>query len=349
MKINGKRLLIAAGALITAGIIIAGIGYAIVRGDERSTQMENQSYTVSDIQSIRINTDMPHVVLTPVDGNQINLSWQTDEYIEYRATLENGVLDIEYRFGDNWLKSALLSLFVHNEYILEIELPNEYAGALQIQTVSGKLIAETSAALDSCSLKTVSGKISAVNITSKGDIEVRSTSGGINVESVQAAGDLYIQSVSGTVALMKSTAQGGMQIKTTSGSVTAAELNVATGVSVKTTSGKAELSQLECGGDMTMESVSGSLRPADVSCQSFTAKAVSGSISFHGLTAGNIELKNTSGSISGSISGKRADYSITASTVSGKSNLQNATGSGDKTLKLSTVSGSIDVQFDGGN
>ena len=105
---------------------------------------------------------------------------------------------------------------------------------------------------------------------------------------------------------------------------------------------------MQCEGNVTLETVSGSLRPGDVSCTGFIAKTVSGGIRFHGLTAETIELKSTSGSINGSVNGAQDEYSVSVSTVSGKSNLQNAAGSGDKQLTLSTVSGGIDIQFEGG-
>ncbi|MBN1778066.1 MAG: DUF4097 family beta strand repeat protein [Clostridiales bacterium] len=347
MKPYQRRLLTIALALIVAGAAVIGIGYAITQNNKESSTMENQSYQVSEINAIQINTDTPNVVITPTDGDKINLSWQTDDYVEYKATLTDGELSVEYRIDTNWLKSLFKSWLSGNEYILEIELPNAFKGALDVSTVSGKIIADTSAALDHCSLTSVSGRISAVNITSKADVRIRSTSGETSADTVQAEGDLSIQTVSGSVSFFKSTAMGGMEIKTTSGGVTAAELSAAA-FYLKTTSGRVELSQLQCEGDVTLESVSGSLQLADVSCAGFAAKTVSGGIHFHGLTADTIELKGTSGSINGSVNGTQDEYGVSVSTVSGKSNLQNAAGSGGKKLTLSTVSGGIEIQFEGG-
>ena len=139
-----------------------------------------------------------------MDGDKINLSWQTYDYVEYKATLTDGKLSIEYRIDTNWLKSLFKSWLSSNEYILEIELPNDYKGALDVSTVSGKIIADTGATLDHCSLTSVSGKISAVNVTSKADINIRSTSGEASADSIHAAGDVSIQSVSGYVSFFKS-------------------------------------------------------------------------------------------------------------------------------------------------
>ena len=310
--------------------------------------MENQSYQASEITAIQIQTDTPNVVITPVDGEKINLSWQTDDYVEYEATLTDGTLSVKYRINTNWLQSLFQSWLTNNEYILEIELPSDYKGALDVATVSGKIIADTKASLDSCSLTSVSGGISAVNIDSKADIKIHSTSGAASADTIHAAGDIAVQTVSGSIALLKSDALGGMELKTASGSVTAAELNAGGAFYLKTTSGGAEISRLQCEGDVTLESVSGTLRPADIACAGFSAKTVSGSIRFHGLAAESIELKSTSGSVNGSVAGTRDEYAVSVSTVSGSSNLQNTAGSG-KTLTLSTVSGGIDVQFEGGN
>ncbi len=329
MKPFHNRLLYGALMLIVVGLAIAGIGYAMTRNREGDTTMENQSYQVADVRSIQIDTDTPNVIITPVDGGQMNLSWQTDEYVEYQATLKDGVLSISYRTRSNWLKALFSAPFLNNEYILEIELPGGFQGDLNISTVSGKIIADTAADLDSCGLKSVSGVISAANITARQEFTLRSTSGSITANALKAGGDVRIQTVSG--------------------GVTADKLESGGALSVKTTSGKAELTQITAQSGLTLESVSGTLRIQDASCETFTAKSVSGGIRPEGVKAESIDMKSTSGSIKGSLGGSRGEYSISVSTVSGGSNLQNASGSGGKTLKLSTVSGGIDLQFEEGN
>ncbi|HRX07894.1 MAG TPA: DUF4097 family beta strand repeat-containing protein [Candidatus Limiplasma sp.] len=329
MKPYHKRLLNMAVILIIVGAAIAGVGYAMSKNKEGDTAMENQSYNVADVRAIQIQTDTPHVIITPVDGEQMNLSWQTNEYVEYQATLENGVLDITYRTSTNWLKTIFSAPFANNEYILEIELPNSFAGDLDVSAVSGKVIADTSSALDVCSLKSVSGVISAANLHALSDLTIKSTSGGISADAISAGGDIRLQSVSGSVTAKQAEATGAF--------------------TVKTTSGKVELTQVTAGGSMSLDSVSGSLSVQDASCAALTAKTVSGGIRPENLQAQDIELKSTSGSIRGSVSGAQGEYAISMSTVSGKSNLKNTAGSGGKTLKLSTVSGGIEIQFTGEN
>jgi hypothetical protein len=329
MKPFYKRLLAGALMLIIAGAAVAGIGYAIMRSKKGDTVMENQSYAAADVRSIQIDTDTPNVIITPVDGDQMNLSWQTDDIVEYRATLEGGVLSISYRIGSNWLKTIFVAPFAHNDYILEIELPNSFKGVLDVSTVSGKIIADTPASLDGCDLKSVSGVISAANIASLYDLTIRSTSGSVTADTIKAAGDIRIQTVSGGITTDRAEAGGAF--------------------SLTTTSGKAVITQIAAKGDVSLNSVSASLQAQDVSCAAFSAKSVSGGIHLQGIAADSMVLINTSGSIRGSISGKQGDYAISVSTVSGGSNLKNAAGSGGKTLKLSTVSGGIDLQFEGGN
>lgn len=329
MKPLRKRLLRGALMLIAVGLAIAGIGYAITNSREGDTSMENQSYRAADVRSIRIETDTPNVIVTPVDGDQMNLSWQTDEYVEYEAELKDGVLSVTYRTGSSWLKAVFVAPFVHNDYILEIELPGSYRGGLDVSTASGRIIADTAAELEGCALKSVSGVISAANITSLQDIALVSTSGGITADTLGAGGDVRIQTVSGAVTADKLSAGGSF--------------------SVKTTSGKAELTQIAAKSDAAINSVSGALTMQDVSCVAFSAKTVSGGIRPEGIAAESIELRSTSGSIKGSVQGSRGEYDISVSTVSGGSNLQNASGSGGKTLTVSTVSGGIDLLFAQGN
>ncbi len=329
MSLLHRRFLAAAALLIVVGLAVAGIGYSMTRNQEGDTNMEKQSYAAADVNAIQIGTDVPHVIITPVDGDQMNLSWQTDEYMQYEATLKNGVLEISYRNTRNWLESIFNVPFVGNEYILEIELPKAFQGDLMVDTASGKIIAETAADLKECKLKTVSGVISAANLTVQSDLSLHTTSGSITAENLQAMESVRLQSVSGSITAQAVTAGG--------------KLNG------KTTSGRLEFTQVTAEGDMTLNSVSGSLNLQDVSCAALSAKSVSGSIRPVGLKADSIELRSTSGAVKGMLAGSQSDYSISVSTVSGSNNLKNADGNGAKPLQINTVSGSVKITFEEGN
>ncbi len=345
MKINGKRLLAAAALLIVIGFAVFGVGHAGFGQNKEGYSMENQSYALSGIERIEINTDSPSVVIRPVTGDQIHMTWQADDYAELQSELADGTLSIDYRFAANWLESLLLSPLNGDDYVLEIELPDQFAGELDVRSASGSISVFSALALEDLSLRTVSGKIDVSDIDTKKSVQLRSTSGSVHADAVHAAADIVVQSVSGKTDLRKVTALGGITMKTTSGRIDGEQLSAAGSIDVDTTSGAVDVKQADSGAEFTLHSVSGTLQVTGADCVSFSAKSVSGGISFQELTAGTVTLKSTSGTVSGTINGSQAEYGVHAHSVSGKSNLQSSKENKDKSLSVDTVSGGIDVRF----
>jgi hypothetical protein len=91
MKAKTMRWVIAAVVLIVAGAAVYGIGRSTVSGNEGSIIMENQSYALSEVSRIQIDTDSPNVVIKSVVGDRINLSWEEDKYLKCELSLVNGI------------------------------------------------------------------------------------------------------------------------------------------------------------------------------------------------------------------------------------------------------------------
>ena len=344
-RMNIRRWLAAAALLIVAGVAIFGSSFAVFRRNEGGYTMETQTYALSGIEKILINTDSPGVVIRPVTGDQINMTWQADDYVELEAELTDGMLSIDYRFGANWLESLLLSPLNRNDYVLEIELPDGYAGKLDVHTASGSLAVYSALAVDDISLTTVSGTIDASDIDSQKGVVLRSTSGRVHADAVHAAEDIRVQSVSGALDLRKATALGGIAMQTNSGGVTGVDLNAGGNIEVNTTSGAVDVKRIHSDADIAIGSVSGTLTLSGVDCEGFSSKSVSGGIKFQELTADTMKMKSTSGTVSGTVGGVHGDYSVSAHTVSGRNNLQNTAAGRGKSLSVDTVSGGISVRF----
>lgn len=118
-------------------------------------------------------------------------------------------------------------------------------------------------------------------------------------------------------------------------------------------------------GDMSVELTSGSLKADDITaddlkldCTSGSIKlnnvkakgdididCTSGSIKFENLASGgDIEIDCTSGSVKGTIDEAKSDYTIRSETTAGSSNLSNTDG-GRKKLDVETTAGSINIEF----
>ena len=98
-------------------------------------------------------------------------------------------------------------------------------------------------------------------------------------------------------------------------------------------------------GDMSIELTSGSLKADDITADDLKLDCTSGSIKFENLASGgDIEIDCTSGSVKGTLDGAKSDYTIRSETTAGSSNLSNTDG-GRKKLDVETTAGSINIEF----
>lgn len=309
--------------------------------------MESQSFAVSDVRQIRILTDSPHVVVKPSTAEQINLRWQTNEYVEFEAQLEAGTLTVHYRRSANWLESLLMSPMTRDDYVLDAELPTSFAGTLDIRTASGNIAVETVPEAQAISLASASGGIDAAELSAREGVEIGSTSGSVRAQGIRAAGDIRVHTVSGSVKLLHLETGESIAVKTTSGGIAAAELSAAQAVTVHSTSGSTDLSQTKAGTDIVVQSVSGSCKVTEVKGNTYSGKTVSGKMVLQLICADAVTLESTSGKITGTLDGTRGEYSVDTHTVSGKNKLGNTDAGRQKSLAVRTVSGGIDIGFAG--
>ncbi|MBO4904729.1 MAG: DUF4097 family beta strand repeat protein [Lachnospiraceae bacterium] len=99
-------------------------------------------------------------------------------------------------------------------------------------------------------------------------------------------------------------------------------------------------------GEMRLDNSSGSIELDNVQVAgNISIDNTSGSVSFNNLKSdGDISIENTTGSIEGTIEGSESDYSITSDVTAGSSNLKNSTGGAHK-LDVHTTAGSIEIDF----
>jgi len=112
-----------------------------------------------------------------------------------------------------------------------------------------------------------------------------------------------------------------------------------------TNAGGITCTDVSIGGEADLETQSGdaslrSMRAADIRLETS-----SGSIALDAVQSPELVLSAVSGDVSGTIDGAAADYTVSASSVSGDCGLSDRTGSGAGMLTVRTDSGSIDLRF----
>lgn len=346
MKINTKKLFKIALQLVVLGLVIFAIGYATSKPEENNGYyQDDQTYLLSEVSRIEVNTDSPCVVVKSVAGDSIHFTWKAGDHVQYTEQLSGGKLSVKYYLKVNWMDSLFKSNLNGDSFVLEIELPESFAGDINIHTVSGSISMEDARALDELTLSSVSGSIDASDISARQDIGINTTSGSAKVNDIFAANDLDIKTVSGSLQLRNAEVNGECDLSTGSGSLEVASLITADALQMKTISGSLDVSQTDCGSDITLSTTSASIKLMDVTGESLTARSVSGTMDINNLKADRIDLKNTSGAVKGTIQGAQDEYNIAVKTVSGDRSIKNHTAGGQKSLKVDTVSGDIKLSF----
>ena len=88
--------------------------------------------------------------------------------------------------------------------------------------------------------------------------------------------------------------------------------------------------------------------PAPFSCDwtdALNARVTTGNIALDAVDAQSLTLRATTGSISGTLAGRMADYTIRSSVSTGSNSLPEALDGGARTLNADTTTGSIRLSF----
>jgi DUF4097 and DUF4098 domain-containing protein YvlB len=136
-----------------------------------------------------------------------------------------------------------------------------------------------------------------------------------------------------------------LELTTVNGSVTA-ENQMADRLRAATTNGDIRLQGVNATGVAEVSTVNGQVALSDLAADSLTARSMNGQVQVNGVSvSASVDMSTTNGSISGTVKGSAQDYTVSAGTVNGSSNLANSTG-GKKTLSAHTTNGSIDIRFE---
>ena len=196
-----------------------------------------------------------------------------------------------------------------------------------------------------------------------GGLDIDVASGEVSASDIELSGDFGIDTASGDVSLEKSTF-GEFSANSASGEITLSDVKTK-GIDVDTASGGVSLSKIAGNIPVTLDTVSGEVYIEDVEADEMRISTVSGDISLSkssgkavgfSTTSGGVELSSAdfkeisfvtvSGDINGTVSGDSDDYTVYADTISGSNSLSSHKGRGQRTIELSSTSGSFDISFE---
>lgn len=338
MKHIGKALIIA-GALSFCGCVFLGLGTGMLYKERKNavsrnnTEYEEKQYTtsVNGISTIQTDILWDDAVIEPGEGDQIEIIYydKIDEP-RYQISENGGTLQIiqkpsnsfsffnipDLRFGwDNETKESMT-----------IYVPESYAGTYDLNLSSGTLSVQDLEIKEDLEVYATSGIIKLDNLTCEKDAEVEITSGNVTMENLEVQGELTCRFTSGHISIQELTVEGDMKVRGSSGNINMEDIIV--------------IGNLEC--DLT----SGRIVSKTVSAEAVSATASSGTIILDELSVGKgIEASVTSGTVRVSLTDDISNYKINSDVTSGRCNLPESFGNGDKYIEVEVTSGNVDFTF----
>lgn len=176
-----------------------------------------------------------------------------------------------------------------------------------------------------------------------GELVLFGETGKIDVNGIKNLKSLNAKVTTGSVSVKKVTAEK-CYLETTTGSVNGNELFVNGEVGIKSTTGNIAVSGLTTNGLLKTEITTGRTK-IDADCKIARIKSTTGDVDISIKTAEEIEIRSTTGSVTGKINGSETDFDIETSTTTGSCNLMNRSKEGGRKLRVTTTTGSVSLRF----
>ncbi len=158
------------------------------------------------------------------------------------------------------------------------------------------------------------------------------------------AGALQLDTSNASVSVSGLTAAGDVRIDTSNSPIEVSNAS-ATMLSAHTSNGAVTLDKVVVSGTVDMKSSNSSLTARQVAAKDkLRLDTSNGRIVVDQVTSAAIELKSSNASISGSVGGKRSDYTISSDTSNADDNLGDG-GKGPSRLTVNTSNGAINISF----
>lgn len=158
------------------------------------------------------------------------------------------------------------------------------------------------------------------------------------------AGALQLDTSNASVNVSGLTSAGDVRIDTSNSAIEVSNVS-ATLLGAHTSNGAVTLDKVIVSGTVDMKSSNGSLTARQVAAKDkLRLDTSNGRIAVDQVTSAAIELKSSNASISGTVGGKRSDYTISSDTSNADDNLGDG-GKGPSRLTVNTSNGAINISF----
>lgn len=179
----------------------------------------------------------------------------------------------------------------------------------------------------------------------EGSLTVRGGSGDAGLHGAVLKGAVELSVGSGAISVYDSQV-GALTARSGSGDVFLGDVKLAGALAMASDSGLLYAEDVRGVTNAAVAAYSGYVQLQDMALDALSVTTDSGEIWLEELDANSLRLVTNSGNVYAELAGDMADYTITAVTDYGSSDLPEEFQSGDRRLDIHTGSGDIDVSFD---
>jgi DUF4097 and DUF4098 domain-containing protein YvlB len=324
MKTSVKVFLSLGIGLFVLGIVVAGVGFAMAKGDfsqifSAAEQIEGtRDFSGEDVTDLVIANDYNDISIVPSADEDIHITYYEAEKDDYTFTVADGTLTIAAAEKEWWRH---IGVFHFQAKTMVIEVPES---------------------LFSVSVDVAASALSMADITIEGNLVIDTDAGAVTLSRVDAK-NLSVDASAGSV-IFNDVTTGKIEISANAGRV---DFNdVAAGyASVRTDAGKVDWQNVAIT-EIAIESAAGAVLLDTVTVGAASIETDAGKIEFSKLAVNEgLTLSSDFGSIRGTLFGDLSDFTITSQVDAGESNLPTFYQGGDKSLDVSANAGSIEIEF----
>lgn len=315
MNSTWKKVMIVGGCILLAGLVIMAAALAATGGElgrisfgpqsEEKLERVEKELTVSGSETVNIGTETFGITVTVSEDDKARLIYYVGEDRQF---------DFEQTDGEIKLHQQPTSIISMNGCV-------SFGFTQEVNSVQLSLPQDFG-----------------------GELELLTDTGSIRIDGLSSISEAELTTYTGSVKI-KGFGADKVDVNVGTGSVNAEDAVISGDLSIESTTGSISVSECEILGKLSCKATTGSVRLSELTAESIIAKATTGSISLKEIKSDAISAEATTGSVTGSIVGTESEYTISTDVGTGSCNLNDRTGSTDKTLTVSTGTGSISIRF----
>ncbi|MCL1900899.1 MAG: DUF4097 domain-containing protein [Firmicutes bacterium] len=214
---------------------------------------ENIFEAKKSFKAIYVDDKDTKVIVDSTSENNVIVKY-TDRKREYYAVEESDVLKIKKIFSLKWYHYFLRFNFRAK---IEIYLPKNYAGGMEIKTSNGS-VSINSVTAESIDVITSNGKIVVENLAVENEFKFRSSNGKFCAENVKGK-SFEIQTSNGKISVVNAEFQDSFKCRTSNGKIIADGVR-SNEIELKSSNGRVFIDRASIGTSMKVKTSNGSIK-----------------------------------------------------------------------------------------